>query len=74
LCNSFIVKKYTDLYSSLVLVFIPNAKVLSVKFEVEKFNGKSSFELWKLKMWDFGATRIVQGIDRKDKETNGYDR
>jgi hypothetical protein len=26
------------------------AKMTNTKFEVEKFNGKNSFELWKLKM------------------------
>jgi hypothetical protein len=26
-------------------------KVKSSKFEVDKFNNKNNFELWKIKMW-----------------------
>jgi hypothetical protein len=38
------------------------AKVQSLKFEVEKFNGKTNFELWKLKMKDF----LVQQYFKKE--------
>jgi hypothetical protein len=37
------------------------AKVQSSKFEVEKFNGKTNFELWKLKMKDF---LVQQGLQK----------
>jgi hypothetical protein len=54
-------------------------KVLSAKFEVEKFNGKSNFELWKLKMWDLlvqqglhkalmGKTKRLMGMTDEDWE------
>jgi hypothetical protein len=33
----------------------------SLKFEVEKFNGKNNFELWKLKMWDL---LVKQGLQK----------
>ena len=33
----------------------------STKFEIEKFNGKNNFELWKLKMWDL---LVQQGLQR----------
>ena len=33
----------------------------SAKFEIEKFNGKNKFELWKLKMWDL---LVQQGLQR----------
>jgi hypothetical protein len=36
-------------------------KLQSLKIEVEKFNGKNNFELWKLKMWDF---LIHQGLQK----------
>jgi hypothetical protein len=37
------------------------AMMQSSKFEVEKFNGKSNFELWKLKMWDL---LVQQGLQK----------
>ena len=48
-------------------------KMQSLKFEVEKFNGKSNFELWKLKMRDL---QVQQGLQKAlaDKETNDYDK
>lgn len=47
-------------------------KVLSARFEVEKFNGKNNFELWNLKMGDF---LVQQGshkelIGKSKKSTN----
>ena len=36
------------------------AKMQSLKFEVEKFIGKSNFELWKLKMWDLLVKQWLQ--------------
>jgi hypothetical protein len=35
-------------------------KVHSSKFEVEKFNGKNRFALWKLKMWDLLVQKGLQ--------------
>jgi hypothetical protein len=35
------------------------AKMQSLNFEVEKFNGKNNFELWKLKMHDL---LVQQGV------------
>jgi hypothetical protein len=32
--------------------FVQMAKMQSAKFEIEKFNGKNNFELWKVKMQD----------------------
>ena len=37
------------------------AKMQSSKFEVEKFSGKSNFELWKLKMQ---ALLVQQGLQK----------
>ena len=37
------------------------AKVQSLKFQVDKFNGKNNFELWKLKMWDL---LVQQGLQK----------
>jgi hypothetical protein len=37
------------------------AKMQSSKFEVEKFSGKSNFELWKLKMRDL---LVQQGLQK----------
>jgi len=42
-------------------VFIPRVKVSNAKFEVEKFNGKINFELWKLKIWDL---LVQQGLHK----------
>jgi hypothetical protein len=36
-------------------------KFLSYKFEVENFNGKSNFELWKLNMRD---SLVQQGLPK----------
>jgi hypothetical protein len=36
-------------------------KMESSKFEVEKFNGKTKFELWKLKMRDL---QVQQGLQK----------
>jgi hypothetical protein len=36
-------------------------KMQSSKFEVEKFSGKSNFELWKLKMQDL---LVQQGLEK----------
>ena len=41
----------------------------STKFEIEKFNGKNNFELWKLKMSDMlvqqGLQRSLEGKRKK---------
>jgi len=37
------------------------AKMQSLKFEIEKFNGKNNFELWKLKMQDL---LVQQGLQK----------
>jgi hypothetical protein len=45
------------------------AKMQSSKFEVEKFNGKRNFELWKLKMRDLlvqqGLQKTLAGKSKK---------
>jgi hypothetical protein len=45
------------------------AKVQSSKFEVEKFNGKTNFELWKFKMKDLlvqqGFKKALEGKIKK---------
>ena len=50
-------------------LFLLLAKVQSSKFEVEKFSGKNSFELWKLKMRDFlvqqGLQKALAGKSKK---------
>jgi hypothetical protein len=47
-------------------------KMLSSKFEVEKFSGKRNFELWKLKMRDL---LVQQGLQKalvgKSKKPTG---
>jgi hypothetical protein len=44
-------------------------KTQSVKFEIEKFNGKRSFEIWKVKMHDFlvqqGVVNVLVGKLKK---------
>ena len=35
------------------------AKTQSVRFEIEKFNGKNNFEIWKVKMYDL---LVQQGV------------
>ena len=41
----------------------------SIKFEIEKFNGKNNFELWKLKMQDLLVQKGLQrALDRKRKK------
>ena len=37
----------------------------STKFEIEKFNGKNNFELWKLKMWDLLVQKVLDGKIKK---------
>jgi hypothetical protein len=50
------------------------ARMQSSKFEVEKFSGKNSFALWKIKMQGSAcATRIAKGIGWKVKETRKHD-
>jgi hypothetical protein len=41
--------------------FVLMAKMKSSKFEVEEFDGKRNFKLWKLKMWDF---LVQQGLQK----------
>jgi hypothetical protein len=36
-------------------------KMMNSRFEVEKFNGKNNFELWKLKVWDL---LVQQGLHK----------
>jgi hypothetical protein len=43
--------------------FVLMEKVWSSKFEVEKFNDKNNFELWKLKMWDL--------LEQQDNDKSG---
>jgi hypothetical protein len=49
--------------------FVLMEKVQSSKFEVEKFNDKNNFELWKLKMWDLlvqqGLQKVLAGKTKK---------
>jgi hypothetical protein len=49
--------------------FVLIAKIHSSKFEVEKFSGKSNFELWKLKMRDLlvqhGLQKELVGKSKK---------
>jgi predicted enzyme involved in methoxymalonyl-ACP biosynthesis len=41
------------------------AKNQSAKFEIEKFNGKNNFEIWKVKMHDMlvqqGVVKVLLG-------------
>lgn len=36
-------------------------KIMNIKFEVEKFNGKNNFQLWKLNMHDL---LVQQGLHK----------
>ena len=49
--------------------FLLMEKVQSCKFEVDKFNGKNRFALWKLKMWDLlvqqGLKKALAGKSKK---------
>jgi hypothetical protein len=44
-------------------------KTQSAKFEIEKFNGKNIFEIWKVKMHDFlmqqGLVKALLGKSKK---------
>jgi hypothetical protein len=45
------------------------AKMTSAKFEIEKFNGKNNFELWKLKMRDLLVQQgLHKALDGKRKK------
>ena len=45
-------------------------KLSNAKFEVETFNGKNSFELWKVKMWDLLVQqRLHKALVGKEKRT-----
>jgi hypothetical protein len=57
-------------------------KMQSAKFEIEKFNGKNNFELWKVKMQDLlvqqGVVKALLGKSKKpesmsDKEWEDID-
>ena len=46
----------------------------STKFEIEKFNGKNNFDLWKLKMRDLLVQQgLPKDLDGK-KETFNYEK
>jgi hypothetical protein len=57
--------------------FVLMEKVQSSKFEVEKFNGKNNFELWKLKMWDLlvqqGLQKALVGKSKKPNNMSNED-
>ena len=44
-------------------------KMQSAKFEIEKFNGKNNFEIWKVKMHDLlvqqGAVKVLLGKEKQ---------
>ena len=44
-------------------------KIQSAKFEIEKFNGKNNFELWKVKMHDLlvqqGVVKVLLGKSKQ---------
>ena len=47
----------------------------SAIFEIEKFNGKNNFELWKLKMRDLLVQQGLQrALDGKRKKTSNHDK
>jgi hypothetical protein len=52
-------------------------KVQSSKFEVEKFNGKNNFELWKLKMQDLlvqqGLQKALAGQVKETRDMSNKD-
>jgi predicted enzyme involved in methoxymalonyl-ACP biosynthesis len=45
------------------------AKTQSAKFEIEKFNGKNNFEIWKVKMHDLlvqqGVVKVLLGKEKQ---------
>lgn len=50
------------------------AKISNAKFEVEKFNGKNNFELWKLKARDMLVQQgLHRALDGKAKKPAGMD-
>jgi hypothetical protein len=54
----------------LLFMFSQMVKVSNAKFEVEKFNGKNNFKLWKLKMQDMLVQQgLHKALARQDKET-----
>ncbi|KAH9301279.1 hypothetical protein KI387_012862 [Taxus chinensis] len=58
----------------LVLLLHQMVKVSSAKFEVEKFNGKKNFELWKLKARDVLVQQgLHKALDGKAKKHVGMD-
>jgi hypothetical protein len=47
-------------------------KMMNARFEVEKFNGKNNFELWKLKVWDLLVQQgLHKALDGKRKKPVG---
>jgi hypothetical protein len=50
------------------------AKTQSAKFEIEKFNGKNNFEIWKVKMHDLlmqqGMVKALLGKEKKLRDHN----
>jgi hypothetical protein len=50
-------------------------KTQSAKFEIEKFNGKNNFEIWKVKMHDMLVQQgVVKVHFRKIKATHIHNR
>jgi hypothetical protein len=44
-------------------------KMESAKFEIEKFNGKNNFEIWKVKMYDLLMQQgVVKALLGKEKQ------
>ena len=45
------------------------AKTRSARFEIEKFNGKNNFEIWKVKMYDLlvqqGRVKALLGKNKQ---------
>ena len=45
------------------------AKTQSARFEIEKFNGKNNFEIWKVKMYDLlGQQGVAKALLGKAKQ------
>jgi hypothetical protein len=53
----------------LELFLLLMTKTQSAKFEIEKFNGKNNFEIWKVKMHDLLMQQgVVKELLRKSKK------
>ena len=50
-------------------LLIQMAKTQSAQFEIEKFNGKNNFEIWKVKMHDLLVQQgVVKALMGKSKQ------